>query len=88
MDIPLGGMMQQNDRNAYHAASVWADNRSKTSHKNFKILELHEHIWNHHGKCIQISPNMPDIGSLIREIDDNISEILESEMAFFCSVKL
>ena len=25
-------------------------------------------IWNHHEKCIQISTNIPVIGSLIREI--------------------
>ena len=40
--------------------------------KNDKILEFHDHIWNHHGKCIQKSPNMPGIGSLIREIDVQI----------------
>ena len=43
--------------------------------KNVNILEFHEHIWNHHEKCIQISTNMPGIGSLIREIHINISEI-------------
>ena len=32
-------------------------------------------MWNHHGKCIQISTNIPGIGSLIREIDVKISEI-------------
>ena len=32
------------------------------------------HIWNRHEKCIQISTNMPSIGSLIREIDVRISE--------------
>ena len=43
--------------------------------KNVKSLEFHEQIWNHHEKCIQISTNMPDFGSLIREIDVKISEI-------------
>ena len=35
---------------------------------NVEIVEFHAHIWNHHEKCIQISTNMPGIGSLIREI--------------------
>ena len=43
--------------------------------KNVNILELHDHIWNHNEKCIEISTNMPGIGSLIREIDFNISEM-------------
>ena len=32
-------------------------------------------IWNHYVKYLQISTNMPGIGSLIREIDVKISEI-------------
>ena len=32
-------------------------------------------IWNHNEKCIQISTNMPGIGSLIREIAVEISEM-------------
>ena len=43
--------------------------------QNFIILEFHYHIWNHHEKCIQISTNMPGIGSLICEIDVKISQI-------------
>ena len=43
--------------------------------KKIKIVELHDHIWNHHEKYIQKSTNMPGIGSLIREIDITISEI-------------
>ena len=43
-------------------------------------------MWNHHGKCIQISTNMPGIGSVNREIDVNISEMSESKHDF-CSVK-
>ena len=39
----------------------------------------HTSIWNHHKKCIQISTNMPGIGSLICEIDVNISEIWENK---------
>ena len=49
-------------------------NSHKTS-KDVNILEFHDHIWKQRQKCIQISTNMPGIGSLIREIDVNISEI-------------
>ena len=38
-------------------------------------LEFHNHIWNRHEKCIEISTNMPGIGSLIREIAVQISEM-------------
>ena len=35
---------------------------SQKSFKNIKIREFGDYnIWNHHEKCIQISPNMPDI---------------------------
>ena len=43
--------------------------------KNVKFVEFHDHIWNHHEKCIQISTNMPGIGSLIHEIAVQISEM-------------
>ena len=46
-----------------------------TIFKNVNILEFHDHIWNHHEKCIQKSTNMPIIGSLIREIDVHILKI-------------
>ena len=36
--------------------------------KNVKIVECHDHIWNHHVKYIEISTNMPGIGSVIREL--------------------
>ena len=36
--------------------------------KKVKILEFHDHIWNHREKYIQKRTNMPGIGSLIREI--------------------
>ena len=39
-------------------------------------------FWNHQEKCNQTSTNMPGIGSLIREIDVNISEILEIKQTF------
>ena len=36
--------------------------------KIVKILEFRDDIWNHHHKYIQISTNMPGIGSLLHEI--------------------
>ena len=54
--------------------------------KNVNILEMHDHIWNHHEKCIQISTNLMVFGSLIREIDVKMSDIGESKIDF-CSVK-
>ena len=36
--------------------------------QHFKIVEFHDHIWNHREKYIQKSTNMPGIGILIREI--------------------
>ena len=38
-------------------------------------MEFHDHIWNHHGICIEISTNMPGIGSVIREIAVKITEM-------------
>ena len=43
--------------------------------KNVEIVEFHDHIWNHREKCIKIRTNMPDIGSLIREIAVTILEM-------------
>ena len=31
-------------------------------------MEFHDHIWSHHEKYIEISTNMPDIGSVIHEL--------------------
>ena len=45
-------------------------------------MEFHEHIWNRHEKCIQISTNMPGIGSLIREIHITIFQKFERIPAF------
>ena len=42
--------------------------------KNVKILEFRDHIWNHHEKYIEISTNMPGIGSVNREIAVKMSE--------------
>ena len=43
--------------------------------KNVRIMEFHDHIWNHNEKRIKISTNMPGIGSLIRKIAITISEM-------------
>ena len=50
--------------------------------KNVNIVEFHDQIWNHNEKCIQISTNMPGIGSLIREITVEISEMCDSKQFF------
>ena len=56
--------------NTYHAAGVSRRQLQNLFFKTVNILKFHEHIWNHHGKCIQMSTNMPGIGSLISEIDE------------------
>ena len=63
--------------NACHAAGECRRQVKKLTKfvKNVKIVECHDHIWNRNEKCIQISTNMPSIGSLIREIAITISEI-------------
>ena len=52
--------------NAYHAASVSRRQvqNCTTFSKKVKFIELHYYIWNRCGKCIQISTNMPSIGSV------------------------
>ena len=50
--------------------------------KNVEIVEFHDHIWNHNEKYIQISANMPGIGSFIREIAVEILEMWESKQTF------
>ena len=37
-------------------------------------MEFHDHIWNHHDKCFQISTNMPGVGLVICEIAIEISQ--------------
>ena len=62
-----------------------ADDRSKslsTFVKNDKIVEFHDHILNHHEKCIQISTNMPSIGLVIPEITCEMLEFLENKHNF------
>ena len=48
---------------------------SQKKSKIVKMLAFHDHIWNHHEKCIQQGTNMPGIGSLVHEIDVKMSEI-------------
>ena len=38
-------------------------------------MEYHYYIWNHNENCVKIISKIPGIGSVILEIDDNISEI-------------
>ena len=69
--------------NTYHAAGECRRQVKNwtTFVKNVESEEFH-HIWNHNEKCIQISTNMPGIGSLIREIDVKISEMWERKQTF------
>ena len=53
--------------------------------KNIKILEFGDYIWNQHEKCIQISTNMPGVGSLIREIDVKIQKFEEESKIILLS---
>ena len=50
---------------------------------NVQIVEFHFYIWNHRGKCIQISPNMPGIGLVIHEIAFEILRILSKQKRFY-----
>ena len=63
-------------KNAFHAAGEYCRRQVPNFTKSFKnvnILEFGDYIWKHQEKCIQISTNMPCIGSLIREIHVKIS---------------
>ena len=51
-------------------------------------MEFHDHIWNHHEKCIQKSTNMPGIESLIRKIDVVNMSVNFEKANKFCSVKV
>ena len=63
--------------NAFHAAGECRRLVKNVTNfvKNVNIVEFHDHIWNHHKKCIQISTNIPSIGSLIRKIAVQISDM-------------
>ena len=50
--------------------------------KNVKILESGDNIRYHRQKCIQMSTNMPGIGSVIREIAFEILRILIQQNNF------
>ena len=67
--------------NIFHAAGECRRQVKNVTNlvNNVNILEFHDHIWNRIEKCIQISTNMPGIGSLIREITVTISEMSESK---------
>ena len=67
--------------NTYNAAGVSRRQHQDVTNfvNNVNILEFGYYIWNHYEKCIQKSPNMPGIGSLICEIDVKI-EIWETNI--------
>ena len=60
--------------NAFHTAGEsrrQVQNCAQIS-KNCKIIEFHYYIWSRHGKCIQISTNMPSFGLVSHEIGSRI----------------
>ena len=63
--------------NAFPAAGKFRRQVKNVTHfvQNVKIEEFHNHIWNHHEKYIEISTNIPGIGSLIHEIAVKMSEM-------------
>ena len=71
--------------NAFHAAGECRRQVKNVKNvvKNVNIVGFHDHIWNHHEKCIQISTNMPSIGFVIPEIVTAISRINEPILAMF-----
>ena len=76
--------VSDSELDTYNAAGASRQHVQNVSNvvKNVNILEFGDYIWNHHGKCIQISTNMTGIGSSICEIDVNISEISERKTFF------
>ena len=67
------------------ARQASADDRSKKLTnwvKNVNIVKFHDHIWNHHEKCIQISTNMPSIGLVIPEIACEMFAFWENKYNF------
>ena len=73
--------------NAYNVAGMsrWQDKNVTHVVKNVNILEFGYYIWNPYEKCIQKSPNMSGIGSLIREIDVKSSENWETNTLYLLS---
>ena len=80
-------MITQTHFNTYNAAGVSRRQDQNVTNfvTNVNILEFCYYIWNPYEKCIQKSPNMRGIGSLICEIDIKISEILETNILFLLS---
>ena len=73
--------------NAFHAADECrrqVKNLTKFV-KNVEIVEFHD-IWNHYEKYIEISTNIPGIGSIIREIAIKMS-INVRKQTQLCSVQ-
>ena len=54
--------------------------------KNVKIVEFHDHIWNHHEKYINISINIPGIGFTFSWNSPQNVRNMRKQMQF-CSVK-
>ena len=73
--------------NTYNAAGVSRRQDQNVTNlvKNVNILKFGYYIWNPYETCIQKSPNMPGIGSLIRDIDVKISENWETNILFLLS---
>ena len=79
------GQIANNEYNAFQTAGECRRQVKEWTKfvKNVEIVEFHDHMWHHNEKCIQISTNMPGIGSYIREIAVEISEMWESKQTFF-----
>ena len=74
------------DLNTYNAVGVMSRRQYQNVTNlvtNVNIREFGYYIWIPCEKCIQMSPNMPGIGSLICEIDVIILEIWETIILFF-----
>ena len=70
--------------NAFHATGECRRQVKNDTNfeKNVKIVKFHDHIWNHLKKHIEMSTNMPGMGSVIHELAVKISEIRESKYNF------
>ena len=76
--------------NAFHAAGECRRQVKNLTNlvKNGKIVEFHVHIWIHHKKCIQISTNIPGIGSVNREITVKTTILLSKTNDRVRSIKI
>ena len=68
--------------NTYLAAGVYTSKISLHFFKNLNSFKFDYHIWIHHGKCIQISTNMPSIGLEIPEIGVEIRNLRKPKTYF------